>query len=351
MVAELSLPARIRAHNWMDPRSAPVRPLRDFVRFTDLVRDVMRASASSRLYWFPTAGAPLADRKEITEATFPAFCAYADASEEPDVWVWEPTGASRSPGELPVAAAGQQQVPSTPVAGAGAGAASRHTGRSSAVQRQVRAAVLRRDGAVCVLCRCRPATDSLLVAAHVVRHGSSAAVMAEATLLSTNDTCNGVMLCSALCHHWYDQLHWWVDDSGLVAMTEALRLDPVRGPHFAPWAGLPLLRPDPESVEARYWPRPQTWAVQARLCSEQTEKRHALAASKEFECVKCGGRYASSSRFEEHRGKCAATSRRLLFTPAERERMPAAVLDAPASVAEVDADDDDDDSGGDREDS
>jgi hypothetical protein len=101
------------------------------------------------------------------------------------------------------------------------------------LQAEFRAAVLMRDGHACVLCRRAWADTELqsLEAAHVVAHGSSAAVLAEAGLFTPNDVRNGISLCATPCRIWFDQLHWWVDAaSGLVCATEALLTDATLSP-------------------------------------------------------------------------------------------------------------------------
>ena len=318
---------RVNAHRWMDRQSIQVKLSSDFAHFRRVVGTAVKASPAARLYWFPEAMVALVHRREIVETSFAEFSGYVRSTADPDVWVWEPTPTGMSPTQPPAAAVVPD--PATPQRGSASRSA-----RSSHVQRMFRAAVMRRDGLVCTLCRRVPTDERAIEAAHVVRHGSSSAVLEEAGLLSTNDSINGVMLCASPCHFWYDQLHWWVEPDGNVAASKALLEDAALGRHFSALIGHPLQRPQPAFLP--FWPLPTTWAVQKRLCLEAADKRHEISADAVSYCVKCGKPYKSLRGLETHAAHCSATSRRLLFTPAER----AARSDALAEGVDDDQGDD-----------
>ena len=334
---ERDLATTINVHRWMDRSSKPVKLYTAFPRFAFLVRLASGSSELSRFYWFPRKEIVIDEREEVTPTSFPAFRAFAAAVPEPDLWVWEPVGSARSPDQLPVLVV--TEAPRTPQPAA----PSRHSGRSSAVQREFRASLIRRDGLRCTLCGRVPVHESALDAAHVVRHGSSSAVMEEAGLVSTNDVRNGVMLCTAPCHFWYDQLHWWLRADGSVAASEALLASRADGAHFRPRVGQPMLVP----ASLDHWPRPSTWAVQERLCAEAAEGRRKEANVKEFSCVKCGVPFMQVRGLRRHAAGCTATSRRLLFTPEERRTLAPGLLDfveedgGDGSTVDTIADDDD----------
>ena len=328
----------VRVHRWMDRSATEVKLHGDFARFDRTVRGASRASEAARVYWFPDPAMIISQRQELTSSSFSLFCTYVRGAVEPDVWVWEPVGTTRSPTQLPSSVV--QEAPTTP---APVAAPSRGTGRSSQVQKKFRAGVIERDGVVCTLCG-RVQADKDLDAAHVVRHSSSLAVMREAGLASLDDTNNGVMLCSNPCHFWFDQLHWWIDGHGLVTATDALLSDAELGSHFGRLIGRSMQLPRTEFMPI--WPSPRTWAVQERLCNEATAQRREAAVAAEFPCIKCGQRFVRASNLKTHVAGCAATSRRLLFTPAERAAMPAGALDVVADVVEEALGDDaSDDSG------
>ena len=330
-----SLLPTIEVHHWMDRSARSIKLPPDFDRFIRNVRIAMGASDMSRLYWFPRAEMPIASRIEVTVAAFADFCAYARADSSPAVWVWEPTAEARSPQQLPVTAT--VEGPATPQQPP---APSRSSGRSSQVQRSFREGLLLRDGGSCVLCRRTPDCVNELEAAHVVRHGSSSAIMSEAALASTNDCCNGVMLCASPCHFWFDQFHWWLEPDGTVAASAAILADAGLGPHFLPLIGQTLRLPDAKL--AHLWPVPESWGVQRRLSKEAEEARHAVAAGSPFECGRCGVRYKTARGLFKHGSGCRETNRRLLFTPAERSTMPPAQL-ATLKEAEGGSSDEDED--------
>ena len=274
--------------------AAKLHPI--FVRFDRVVRMAVGASCTARLYWFPESVVAITQRRELTADSFSDFLAYARARDDRDVWVWEPAEASLSPEQLPASVELAVRVTSQPAA-----PLSRLTGRSSQIQKEFRAALIRRDGVVCTLCRLVPAVEKDVEAAHVVRHGSSLAVMEEAGLISTNDCRNGVMLCATPCHFWYDQLHWWLEDDGTVAASDAVIADAHLGLHFRPLLGKPLLTPRPTFLH--FWPLPSTWAVQKRLSQEATAERRDLAFASPFPCARCGVRYKTAQGLEHHAKK------------------------------------------------
>jgi hypothetical protein len=203
------------------------------------------------------------------------------------------------------------------------------------VQRAFREGVISRgDGALsCALCRKTAAFPQELEAAHVVAHTSPAALRVEAGLRDINSVRNGILLCATPCHLWYDKLHWWVGGDGNVAATEALLADEALGPHFRAVVGAPLLQQHAGDVD---WPTAQTWAVQARLCCEETGRRQAQAAAAPYMCSTptCQQRCRTPGALQAHiaLGNCRARGN--LHTPARRTDYSAASLLAPADGAD-----------------
>ena len=303
----------VGVHHWLDPRTpARIKLTSDFGRFERNVRSATGASPSARVYWFPDDSVLLVNRREVTAAAFPSFCNYVRLSADAAVWVYDAgaTAAPPSPGEPP--ATPQPREPLQAVTPSQPSRHSGHSARSSAVQEQFRAAVLGRDGRRCVLCD-RERNEQELDAAHVVPHGSPSDMMREAVLTNTNDTCNGVMLCSTPCHFWFDRLHWWVGEDNTVCVTDALRSDDTLGGHFRPHVGKPLKPPADEYLPL--WPRPTTWAVQRRRCMDNTAKRNAAAGTAKFICEKCGRPFQLAHTFSNHVDRCNAVTRSILFTP------------------------------------
>ena len=322
-----SLPI-VSIHRWLDRASVSrVKVSPTFSEFDAKVRRVASMAPSARLYWLPDDAA-LHSRRELSEASFHEFRQFVERTVDPCVWVYEGgTMGPKSPDQLPAMIA-----PTTPAAPVARSRASGRSGRSSVLQAAFRDAVLARDGLTCVLCRriYDPAGAQELQAAHVVAHGSPVAVMQEAGLFSTNDTRNGIMLCLAPCHFWYDRYHWWVDEGGLVCATDALLLDPELGPHFRPLINQPL------KMAPLDWPLPQTWAVQRRLCDERTALRHREGNNAHFFCAQCNCTYQRASAFATHEQSCRANGPVQLYTHAPRRgglRL-AAALDAAADSDE-----------------
>ena len=309
MQARDSLPA-VRVHRWMEPQTiGTILLYATFDVFDSVVRSRWAtAAAAARFFWFTDTTMTRESRREITAATFEQFKVHVHSVRDPSMSIWEPVGAEISPIHgLDDHASAMSTPQVAPVA-----AISHTTGRSSQVQQKFRAGVKSRDGAACVLCWHTPTYENEVQAAHVVRHKSSASVLAEAELANVDDTCNGVMLCATPCHFYFDQLHWWIDEEGLVVVSDALLADATRGPHFRQFVGKPLRTP---THYWRQWPPPTAWAVQRRLCLARTEERHEIADRKPFSCHKCGGRWATSFALERHASSCQKTERTQLFTP------------------------------------
>ena len=110
--------------------------------------------------------------------------------------------------------------------------------------------------------------------------------MLEAGLVGLNRADNGIFLCHARCHYWFDRLHWWLDDDLHVSATDALLADVDDGSFFRQFVGRPLQQPS--AAMARYWSPPQTWAVQRRRCEEKTAERRALAADRPLTATRAG---------------------------------------------------------------
>ena len=301
----------VRLHRWLDRREAGHIKLADsFERFDKLLRSFSIVSPSSRAYWFPVGSVKIDSRIELTASSFAAFCDYVRGDDEAAIWIYDGAAAQTSPDQLPAirhVEPAERATPSQPSQRSG------RSGRSSAVQEQFRSAVLGRDGRNCVLCG-RESTEQELDAAHIIPHGAPSAVMLEAGLTSTNECCNGVMLCSSPCHFWFDQLHWWLGEDGNVCATEAILSDAELGLHFTPLVGKPLRLPS-NPVFSPLWPPALTWAVQRRRCVENTEKRRVSASAAKFFCEKCGTPYIKARAYTNHVARCTASTRRVLFTP------------------------------------
>jgi len=153
--------------------------------------------ATMRLYYFH-GPVVVADRIAITDAA--SLRAFEAAHRA--VWVYEPAVAAGPPSldELPAA------LPDAPAL-----VRSVRSGRSSQQHKFFRAALLKRDGAACVLCGLADDVGgkSCLEAAHVIALSTPARILDEIPLINVFDTQNGIVLC-ADCHHWYDRHMWHV---------------------------------------------------------------------------------------------------------------------------------------------
>ena len=308
-----SLPS-VRVHKWMDRMVLGTMKLPDtFEQFDKVVRR-WTSHAGARFFWFTDARMLRQFREEISATTFVHFRTHARSVGDPSVSIWEPVGTEISPSHV-----AEIELPAitTPVPVAVRSSNTASSARSSQVQQCFRAAVMVRDGGFCVLCKKKPADDKLIQAAHVVRRSSSPDVIAEAGLLAVDESYNGIMLCTTPCHFWYDQLHWWVDENGLVVASDAILASDELGAHFMAHVGKPLKVPTVDAFKL-FWPPASAWAVQRRLCLAETERRHAVAHDKPFGCARCSARFATPTTLGRHASKCVKTSRALLFTPTEK---------------------------------
>ena len=294
---------------WARPGFFSAKLHDDFDAFRASVAAAVRADlATMRLYYFP-GSVVVAERVAISNAA--SLRAFASARRE--VWVYEPAAAGPpSPDEPPVSL--PDATPFVPSAS---------SGRSSAPQRYFRAAVLKRDGAACVLCGLvdKIGGKSHLEAAHVVAASTPARILDEIPMHNPFDTHNGITLC-ADCHHWYDRHMWHVDGSGMVRVADALRLREG----FARWAerdGRPLRLPlSPQS--RALWPLPHYWSVQERLCLAAGAARAERVAERPFFCDFCGARAKSERGLQHHR--CGTD--RHVYTPLLVRAFPAAAAAA-----------------------
>ena len=304
---ELESRPRVAVRAWMEPRTlGEVRLTSAFAPFDLRVRTLTRARPTARLYWFAD-DVRMGLQVKLQAASFAAFRAYAQVTVAPVVMVYDDE-MDQSPEQPPAA---ELEAPDAALS------APRSThSRPSVTQQAFRSELKIRDGGIsCALCRERPRNEQAVDAAHVVPHGKTG-LLSEAGLVGLNHADNGVFLCHARCHYWFDRWHWWLDVDLNVAATDALLADADEGPFFRQFVGRPLQQPIAEM--ARHWPTPQTWAVQRRRCEEKTAERHALAADGPFDCDKCGKRYSTTGSLKQHVKACVETQKRLLFTPAAK---------------------------------
>jgi hypothetical protein len=238
-------------------------------------------AATARLYWFPRAPVRLSERRPLdSEAAFAAFCA---APQSPDVWIYEPReGAATPPPTLVVAApaglgTAGERGDGARAAAASAPRASDDGSRTSTAQRRFRAAVLRRDGAACVLCNEGERSGggkSALEAAHVVAVRADERIVASVELLNRFDTMNGVTLC-AECHYYFDRHLWRVTPEGAADVADAL-LARAGCERWHALHGRALRAPATPALREQ-WPSARLWAVQSALFEAAREERAAAA--------------------------------------------------------------------------
>ena len=295
---------------WARPGFFSAKLHDDFDTFRASVAAAVRADrAAIKLYYFP-GSVLIAERIAIADAA--SLRAFASARRE--VWVYErASGGPPSPDELPGA------LPGPPLLEPSARSA-----RSSQQQGCFHAAVLKRDGAACVLCGLADDVGgkSRLEASHVVAVSTPARILDEIPLINIFDSQNGIALC-ADCHHWYDRHMWHVAD-GKARVADALR----HRPGCERWAALDgraLRQPKPPLDE--HWPLPRYWAVQERLCRAAAAARAELVADCPFFCDMCGARAASQRGLGRH--KCGTD--RHVYTPLLARAFPAAAAGAASS--------------------
>ena len=290
---------------WARPGFFSAKLCDDFDTFRASVAAAVRADiAMIKLYYFRGA-VLLAERIAISDAA--SLRAFAAASRA--VWVYEPTaGGPPSPDELPDAL--PDEPPLAPQA---------RSGRSSQQQRCFRTAVLKRDGAACVLCGLADDVGgkSRLEAAHVVAVSTPARILDEIPLVNIFDTQNGIVLCDD-CHYWYDRHMWYVGSDDKVHVAAALFLR-ARCERWAALRGLPLRLPLSPPLRL-LWPPPHYWAVQERLCLAALDARAEHVAGRPFFCDRCGARAKNEHGLRRH--KCGTD--RHIFTPLRARAFPAA---------------------------
>jgi hypothetical protein len=299
--------------------------------FTIKARRAARAPPGATVYWFTRDGDELASRRKVDAQSYAEFKLYVESRHDAAVWVWTPPAPAAGGGspehesgwQLSPAVQEPAAPPSPAAPGAAASVVSSRSSRSSAVQGKFRECVIERGGGVlrCALCGNTAGLPQEYQAAHVIAHSSPAEVRREAGLHDIDSLRNGILLCATPCHLWYDKLHWWVDADGNVAATGALLADDVLGEHFKEVAGKPLWQPPDNDFDWHMdWPTARMWAVQARLCREETARRRAEAAEAPYSCVKCGKTYRTPGGFQNHMRSCKAIARSQLCTPAARGR-------------------------------
>jgi hypothetical protein len=297
-------------------------------------------ATTARLYWFPRTPILLSERVLIDSDT--AFSAFSRMRVLPDVYIFEPRGDVSTPPAAFVIAGAATLADSAPPAAADEPPPSVDGSRVSTLRRRFRTAVLRRDGAVCVLCREeeRRGGKSALEAAHVVAARAPAAVAESVELLNSYDTCNGVTLC-ADCHYYFDRHLWHVLADGTAAVADAL----MARTGCERWRALHgcALRAPATAALREYWPPARFWAVQTALFEAARELRHKDAIAKPFLCDACCWRTKSAAALDAHRCR----PERLFATPAVVRAFPA--LAEGALRLDFDDDDDDDNKTGDSE--
>ena len=290
---------------WARPGFFSAKLHDDFDTFRANVAAAVRADcATIKLYYFP-GSVLIAERIAIADAA--SLRAFASARRE--VWVYEsahdgPPSPDEDPGALPDA------PPLAPSA--------RSSGRSSQQQKCFRAALLRRDGAACVLCGLADNVGgkSRLEAAHVVAVSTPARILDGIPILSIFEPQNGIVLCGD-CHHWYDRHMWHVGTDGKVCVADAL-LHRTECERWAALHGRALRQPRPPLDSC--WPPPHYWAFQEQLCLAAAAARAEVVAGRPFFCDVCGARAASQRGLARH--KCGTDQH--VYTPLLVRAFPAA---------------------------
>jgi hypothetical protein len=287
---------------WARPGFYNAKLSDDFGVFCDNVAAAVRADRTTiKLYYFRDS-VVVAERIAIADAVSLGIF----ASTRCAVWVFEPAedgppSPDQDPGVLPGAVADPPIALVAPLS---------RGGRSSQQQRTFRAAVLKRDGAACVLCGLTDASGgkSRLEAAHVVAVSTPATILDQIPLINLFDTLNGIVLC-ADCHYWYDRHMWHVDDDGNVCVAGAL-LHHAGCDRWAMLGGRTLRLPSSPPLLA-IWPPPYFWAFQKRLCLAAAAARAEVVADKPFFCDMCGARAMLERGLRRH--TCGTD--RHMFTP------------------------------------
>ena len=297
---------------WARPGVYSAKLCDDFDAFCSTVAAAAGVDrATIRLYYFH-GPVVVADRIAITDAA--SLRAFESAHRA--VWVYEPAVAAGppSPDELPAA-----------LTDAPALVRSVRSGRLSQQQKCFRAALLKRDGAACVLCGLADDVGgkSCLEAAHVIALSTPARILDEIPLVNLFDTQNGIVLC-ADCHHWYDRHMWHVDADGKARVADALR-HRVGCERWAAFHGRALRQPVPPLDVL--WPLPRYWAVQQRLCLAAAAARAEVVAGHPFFCEACGARAKTEAGLRRH----ACGSDAHVFTPLLARVFPAAAAAAAAA--------------------
>jgi hypothetical protein len=180
------------------------------------------------------------------------------------------------------------------------------------VQGVFRAAVLHRDGPLCVLCAVPDSGGgkSVLEAAHVIAVRTPARVLDTLALPNVFDTANGITLC-ADCHHWFDRHMWHVAADGTAVVADALlaHADALTRARWTALSGRALRVPPPPLRD--FWPPPRLWEAQARLCREAAAARHADVVERRFFCDRCGARFIAAWRLARH----TCRGGRFVYTP------------------------------------
>lgn len=273
-------------------------------------------AASARFYWFPRTPILLSERMPIDSDA--AYSVFSRLPVLPDVFIFEQRGDVTTPPAALVIAGATELADGAPPAAADAPPASDGS-RLSSVQRRFRAAVLGRDGAVCVLCGAEErggGGKSALEAAHVVAARAPAAIVASVELMNSYDTCNGVTLCTD-CHYYFDRHLWHMSADGTAAVAGAL----TARTGCERWRVLHgrALRTPATAALRELWPPVRFWAVQSALFEAARELRHAAAIHKPFMCDVCCLRGRTEAALAAH----ACRPLRLFATPAVRRALPA----------------------------
>ena len=290
---------------WARPGFFSAKLHDDYDTFRASVAAAVRADrATIKLYYFP-GSVLIAERIAIADAA--SLRAFASARRE--VWVYEPAlGGPPSPDEDPGA------LPDAPPL---APSARSSNGRSSQQQKCFRAALLKRDGAACVLCGLADDVGgkSCLQAAHVVAVSTPARILDEIPIVDIFDSQNGIVLCGD-CHHWYNRHMWHVGTDGKARVADAL-LHRAGCERWAALHGRALRQPRPPLDS---WPPPHYWAFQEQLCLAAAAARAEVVADRPFFCDMCGARAVSQRSLRRH--KCGTD--RHVFTPLLVRAFPAA---------------------------
>jgi hypothetical protein len=306
---------KLRVKEWVSTRAETfVKLSRQFGPFYADACQRVDVIPPAALYWFEGDTELIASRKKLLPDNYDAFVALCLDGLRPTVHVFK-IADTCSPDESPAARVAPPEGPPSHASGSGG---RRDTGK----QAEFRASLLRRDGAMCMLCHeSRDATS--LEAAHIIPQGAAESVLAAHGLVTAACPQNGIMLCG-VCYEFFDRWMWHVTAAGTVVVADALLHD-KDGSFKRYWVernGRTLYQTI--SSPSPLWPPPLVWAFRQNRFGEEQGLRWQSAAKPK--CSKCGQTCKSDRGIAAHidSGKCQRTvllGRRVVHaTPAKHRR-------------------------------